>query len=459
MRFARSGAIGYRLNAGLSAPGQCLSVGQRVTSDPLAHAVDAAMMVAPIHAAIATLPRRSDARLPRGVRATKEVALSHHVRSLALLLALSPGLLLSPLAHAQGTEQVKQAPKPVDLDSVLAQAMAGTATPALGALVIREGKVAEHAVRGLRHNDRPEQVSLDDAWLIGSTAKPMTVALLARLVDKGVLSWDGTLAALLPDLARAMRPEYRTVTLKQLLSHRSGLAENLRDEKALDAFFTDARPLPVQRLALVRAALAEAPAAAPGSKFNYSNTGFLIAALIAERATGKHFEDLMQDEVFHPLGMTSAAFGPVPDSGIHGHRAGKPVGPMLKSDDGVPMVYTSAGNVHMGLQDWARFCLDQLAGSRSEGALLSPASYRLMQTAQPGNASGLDWGVQDSIGGRNGPVLVHGGSDGNWLAWVVLFPASRSGALVIANAADDMGADKATHAVVGAILPSLSTAK
>jgi len=115
--------------------------------------------------------------------------------------------------------------------------------------------------------------------------------------------------------------------------------------------------------------------------------------------------------------------------------------------------------VHMSLQDWARFCLDQLAGSRGEGALLSPASYRLMQTAQPGSAAGLDWGVQDSIGGRSGPVLVHGGSDGNWLAWVVLFPASRSGALVIANAADDMGADKATHAVVAAILPTLSTAK
>src|SRR6476469_3764724 len=100
---------------------------------------------------------------------------------------------------------------------------------------------------------------------------------------------------------------------------------------------------------------------------------FLIAALISERATGKHFEDLMQDEVFRPLGMTSAAFGPVPDYGIRGHRAGKPVGAMLKSADGVPMVYSSAGNVHMSLQDWARFCLDQLAGSRGEGALLSPA--------------------------------------------------------------------------------------
>jgi CubicO group peptidase (beta-lactamase class C family) len=205
--------------------------------------------------------------------------------------------------------------------------------------------------------------------------------------------------------------------------------------------------------------MAEAPATKPGGDFVYSNTAFLIAALVAERATGKPFEELMRDEVFRPPGMTGAEFGPTSDTGIRGRRAGKPVGRMLKSDGGVPMVYTSAGNSHMSLQDWARFCVDQSAGSRGEGVLLSPESYRLMQTAQPGSGSGMDWGVQDSIGGYKGPVLVHGGSDGNWLAWVVLLPDARSGALVVANAANDMGADKATHAVVGALLPSFSTTR
>jgi len=383
----------------------------------------------------------------------------NYARSLVFLLVFSPSMLMSPAVYAHRTAPAIQVQKSVALKTILAKAMTGTATPALGALVIRDGKIAEQAVHGVRRNDRPEPVRTADAWLIGSTAKPMTAALVARLVDKGLLAWDAPLATLLPDLADGMRPEYKAVTLKQLLSHRSGLAENLQDAKALDAFFTDTRPLPEQRDALARAALAEAPAAAPGSEFVYSNTGFLVAALVVERATGKNFEALMADEVFRPLGMASAAFGPVPDGGIHGHRAGKSAGPMLKSVDGVPRVYTSAGNVHMSLHDWARFCLDQLAGGRGNGSLLSPASYRLMQTAQPGSGSGLDWGVQDGIAGRKGPVLVHGGSDGNWLAWVVLFPEANSGALVIANAADDMGADRATHAVVAAILPSLSPAK
>lgn len=385
--------------------------------------------------------------------------MARHACSLALLLAVSPALLLSQVAHAKGPKSPAYAARATTLAAVVEGAMKGTATPALGAVVIRDGKVTDVVVRGLRRSTAPEHVRAGDAWLIGSTAKPMTAALIARLVDRGTLSWDTPLAQLLPDLADTMRPEYRPVTLVQLLSHRSGLAENLQDTKALDAFFSDARPLGAQRLALAQAALSEAPVTPPGTEFGYSNTGFIVAALVAERAAGAPFEELMRKEVFAPLGMTSAGFGAVPAHGVQGHRAGKPVGVMRKSDDGVPMLYTSAGNVHMSLADWARFCVDQLAGSRGVGALLSPASYRLMQTAQPGSGAGLDWGVQESIGGRKGPVLVHGGSDGNWLAWVVLFPEANDGALVIANGADDMGADRATHAVVGSLLPSLGTSE
>lgn len=338
--------------------------------------------------------------------------------------------------------------------------MEGTATPAIGALVMRDGRIEQLSVRGVRRNDQPEAVAADDTWLIGSTGKPMTVALIAKLVDRGTLSWNAPLSEMLPDLSGGMRPEYRAVTLVQLLSHRSGLPENLADTKLLDAFFTDTRPLPEQRLALIAAALKEAPVAAAGGEFAYSNTGFLVAALIAERKTGKTFEMLMQQEVFEPLKMTSVGFGPTPGGQPLGHRAGAPVTHApARSDDGVPMVYTAAGNLHMSLHDWAQFCLDQLAGSQGRDALLSSASYQLMQTAQPGSPSGMDWGVQDSIAGRKGPVLVHGGSDGNWLAWAVLFPQSNTGVLVVANGAADMGGDQATHKVMGMLFPGLSPAK
>jgi CubicO group peptidase (beta-lactamase class C family) len=100
-----------------------------------------------------------------------------------------------------------------NLDAVLARAMKGTRTPALGVLVIRDGQIADLAVRGVRRSDRADRVKPDDVWLLGSTGKPMTVALIARLVERGTLSWQTPLAAMLPDLAKTMRPVYRSVTL------------------------------------------------------------------------------------------------------------------------------------------------------------------------------------------------------------------------------------------------------
>jgi len=196
-----------------------------------------------------------------------------------------------------------------NLQTRIAQAMQGTATPAMGVLVIRDGKVTEQAVSGVRRNDARTTATSNDAWMIGSTGKPITVAMIARLVEQGVLTWDAPLSAMLPDLAAGMQPAYRDVTLVQLLSHRAGLPENLTDSAALDAFFTDSRALPVQRAAYIKAALSEAPVHPPGTEFAYSNSGFLVAAVIAERATGTDVETLIQREVFQPLGMTGAGFG------------------------------------------------------------------------------------------------------------------------------------------------------
>lgn len=337
--------------------------------------------------------------------------------------------------------------------------MAGTQTPAVGVLIIRNGKIADRAVHGVRRNDRTDVAGVGDLWLLGSTSKVMTVALIARLVEQGSLRWDTPLQSMLPELADSMDPAYRAVTLVQLLSHQAGLPENPRDHAFVESFFVDPRPLTEQRWDFVSAALKVAPEAAPGTQFVYSNSGFLIAGVIAERLSKTPFEALMRREVFEPLKMTSAGFGAVSADQPLGHRGGKPVTRAPRHyDDGVPAMYTPAGNMHMNLHDWALFCLDQLAGARGHGQLLQAESYRLMQTAQPGTPGGLDWSVQASIAGRQGPVLAHGGSDGNSLAWVALFPRTGNGVLVVANAAEDMGGDQSTHALLGELFASLSPA-
>ena len=345
------------------------------------------------------------------------------------------------------------------LDTILANAMAGSKVPAAGVLVMRNSQVEDQVVTGLRRNDGKDAVTLDDAWVIGSTGKVMTVAMVIRLVEHGTLSWETPLEQMLPELARSMRPEYRKVTLLQLLSHRAGLPRDLRNTRAIDSYFTDKRELGVQRVAYSAAALKEKPEAKPGTAFSYSNTGFIIAAAIAEKVSGKTYDELMQAEVYGPLGMQTAGSGTTGDGQVRGHSKGKPKLVMKKESDGVPAMYAPAGFLHMSLADWAKFSLDQLAGAKGEGKLLAAADYKLMQTAQPGSGAGLDWGVQPSIAGRKGPVLVHQGSDGNWLAVIVLFPEQGTGVLAVANAAEDMGADKVINGMIGPLFSRLAPAK
>ncbi len=341
-----------------------------------------------------------------------------------------------------------------DLDGQLAAAMKDSKIPAMGMLVIRDGKVVGEAVRGVRRNDGNDQVKTSDVWHLGSDGKAMTATMIARLVDKGVLRWDAPLDQMLPDLAATMRPEYRKVTLVNLLSSHAGLPHDYHDEKSLDPFYDDKRPLTEQRLAYLKLALTDAPVNTPGTTFSYSNTGFIVAAAIAERATHKSFEQLMHQEVFAPLGMTHAELGITHRGQVEGHTKGHPDEPR----DANPVFFAPAGNVYMPLDDWARFCIDQINGADGHGKLLQPKTYALMQTAQPNGPYGLGWGVLARAAGRQGPVLTHSGSDGTWYAEVVLFPAQHTGVLITANAGEDMGADKVVTALIRPELLTLAPA-
>lgn len=363
-------------------------------------------------------------------------------RRLVLMLVFALG---AGVAHAAPPPEVQ----------ALERAMAAGATPAMGLLVIRNGEAGAPVVRGVRRIGQTDPVQPDDRWLLGSDGKAMTATLVARLVDQGKLSWTTPLAQMLPDLAGAMRPEYRDATLVDLLSHRAGLPENLSDEAFFRGLYDDPRSPSAQRVAYVARALAEAPVGPARARPSYSNTGYVIAGVVAERVTGKAYEELMVQEVFRPLGIKSAAFLPWRPPGPVGHVDGRPA---LEKFEPNPPMLDPAGGASMSLADWGRFCVDQLAGAKGRGRLLKAESYRRLQTGHDnGFGFGLGWGVGDKVMGRQGPALMHAGSDGNWHAVVLLFPGSGNGALVTANAGASMGGDKATMAalrdIVGALAP------
>jgi CubicO group peptidase (beta-lactamase class C family) len=272
-----------------------------------------------------------------------------------------------------------------DLEPVLAKAMEGSKVPATGILVIRNAKFSGEGVRGVRQNDGTDPVRLDDVWHIGSDGKAMTATLIARLVDRGVLSWSTPLDQMLPELAARRNPQYRSVTLLELLSHHSGLPHDIADGKVLQTMFADKTPasLAQRRYAYISRVLQEAPVASTTAS-SYSNTGRIIAAVIAERATGSSFEDLIRKEVFISLGMRRVGFGVTRPGQNLGHVAGKPA-----TREVIPDFFAPAGNMYMPLHDWALFCIDQINGANGGGKLLKPQTYRLMQTAQPGGTTGL----------------------------------------------------------------------
>jgi CubicO group peptidase (beta-lactamase class C family) len=120
------------------------------------------------------------------------------------------------------------------------------------------------------------------------------------------------------------------------------------------------------------------------------------------------------------------------------HRSGLPAPSNGPGADNPP-VLGPAGTVHCGIHDWAPSIADQLRGARGKAALLSPESYRLLQTPHFGDDYSLGWGVveREWAGGR---ALTHTGSNTLYLAVAWLAPARDFAVLVCANEGEDSAA-------------------
>ena len=358
--------------------------------------------------------------------------------------ALLGGLAVASVPGCATTPQI----------NALHTAMAGTAAPGMAALLIRDFQPTRELTAGVRDIASSAPVQREDRWHLGSDGKAVTATLCARLVESGALQWDQTLERLLPQFANTMHPSYRDVTLADLLTHRSGLPENIGDVERLMGFFGSAAPLPEQRIQYIDMCLREAPAAEKRSTYSYSNTGYIVAGVVAERAVNQPFEALLTREVFTPLQMRSVSFDNYGGAGepmghVDGRIANQP-------RDANPAMFTPAGGMRMSLPDWARFCIEHMRGEHGDTPLLRRETFRYLHTAQDGRRTALGWGNVEQVLGRQGPALTHSGSDGNWNALVVLFPQQGDGVLVVANAAESMGGDRSCSAAIRALAAELS---
>jgi len=319
---------------------------------------------------------------------------------------------------------------------------------------------------GVRRAGADEPVTTEDLWHIGSCTKAMTATLAARLVEAGKLRWDTTIGECLgpvKDLGDEILPTYRSVTLRQLLSHRSGLPEDRSPDPTIwGKVWSLAGPMVGQRRNCASIVLSREPVSDPGSKMAYSNFGYVVAAAMMEQVTGQPWEELMKQQVFEPLEMHSAGFGPPSaDNADHthavqpwGHRAlGKafsPVQPWTRGADN-PSVHWPAGGVHLTLADWARFATSHVKGERGEETtFLSTGSWKILHEDAYQQHYALGWAV-GSRPWAGGEVFSHSGSNGMWMAVIWLAPQRDVAVMAVTNVASSEASPGCDEAVVAAL--------
>jgi CubicO group peptidase (beta-lactamase class C family) len=159
-------------------------------------------------------------------------------------------------------------------------------------LVARDGRILLEQGLGLHDAVAKQRIDASSLWDWASIGKQFTAAAVLRLVDRGQLALDDALPRHFPDVPA----DKRTITVRQLLQHTSGIPGGYRREWTFD---------PARRESLEQLVLRLPLASEPGTRFEYSNLGYAFAAALVERVAGRPFDGFCVDELFAPAGMTS----------------------------------------------------------------------------------------------------------------------------------------------------------
>lgn len=321
----------------------------------------------------------------------------------------------------------------------------------LAAMVMVDDKVVASAAHGERKIHSGVAIELGDRWHLGSITKSITATMIARLIESGQMKWTDTVGERFADAA--IHDDWKPVTLEQLLTHTSGAPANFSlavrlKQPALGAECTRERRQAVVEL------MAEKPAHPPGEKFVYSNVGFTIAGAMAESATGVSWEDLVKREVFEPLKLADAGFGP-PKSPAEtldqprGHKTmlGWKVS-ATDSEDNTPIM-GPCGTVHMTLGNLCRYATEHLRGELGSGKVLAAETYqRLHKPVLQNYACG--WVVNPPTQKIPHTAYWHNGSNTMWYALVAFIPETNMVVAVTSNDGDIKAAESAAWKIVNA---------
>ena len=331
-------------------------------------------------------------------------------RSFAAALALTA----SPLAAQTLTPAEQTA-----VDKVVTDALATTGTPSAQVAIVRGGRIVLTKAYG-KQSDR-DAARPDAPYQIASISKQFTAAALLLLEDDGKVSLDDTVAKWLPGISGGDR-----ITIRQLLSHTSGLQDYWPQDYSFKAMETPTTPQ-----AIVDRWAKKPLDFAPGTQWQYSNTGYVVAGMIAEKAAGEPLLTLLERRVFKPLGITAIdqdkAIGDRFPSGYHRNALG-PVRVARPAADG--WLY-AAGELSMSAGDLAKWDVARLSRS------LLPADDWAAQEKPVLLADGstTNYGLGVSLGKRAGqPYVEHSGEAVGFLSENIVYPEQKAAIVVLTNA-------------------------
>lgn len=308
-------------------------------------------------------------------------------------------------------------------DRLVAEDLSRTGAVGFSVAVARNGKMILSKGYGLAEVEHDAMANGDSMFRMGSITKQFTAAAIMRLVEQGKLNLDDPITRHVP----GYNTQGREITLRHLLTHTSGI----KSYTELQQIMKDQPEREFEHQELLDMVQSEPLAFEPGTKSEYSNTGYYLLGMVIETVSGKDYCAYMQDEFFGPLGLTHTRCDSNTEI-IKGRAQGYTVvGEKLVNDRGLATSTPFAAGMLLAsahdLVVWA----DALAA----GKVVSLASYKLMSTpfALVGGG-GNDYGFGLFIDSFEGHARIHhGGNIFGFNSTLVRFPDDGVTVAVISN--------------------------
>ncbi len=325
----------------------------------------------------------------------------------------------TPAAFADGTLSASQGAK---IDSAVKAVLSSTGTPSASVAIVWDGRIVyEHAYGSARFApSTPAARAM--RYSIGSISKQFTATAVLLLAEEKRLSLDDKVGKWLPDLTRA-----NDVSIRQLLSMTSGYQDYWPQDYVFPAIRAPTAPQGILEQWARKPLDFE-----PGTKWQYSNTNYVIAGLIVEQASGMRLMDFLQKRVFTPLGMTSvrdADAGPLDAEDAAGWLRNA-LGPLRPAPKEAPGWLFAAGELAMTTHDLALWDISVI-----NQTILKPASYRTMQTdvlLESGVGSRYGLGVNVALVNERRQI-AHGGAVSGYASANRIYPDERAAIVVLSN--------------------------